>query len=351
MPATNRSAISRRAMTDRVVEWMYQSTEDDVALGDWSQTMEGTPISRHVLSGRVHSIDETLGQLAESEPTGPRPWGGTGRRIDYGVYRGNAQFVEGTNEFGLGDHTAVQYVLEWGTDSEATYHWPRFRSITMAGEALEESEVAEKFNRAFDRREFMRQLEEPNIDKAWAMLSDAAEDALCRDERGARRGRRRRPHQREGAGHRQVQNNDIAQGQFHRLLWQVDEHAKRPTPELEASIARRILAQRDRYPSWAENASSIDDLRKAILKTMEDYEAVKKRQRMENWRDTMAASSRERRRWVMKGEYLGIGKATESPHPAARAKRMYDKFCPIMHSDPMGSHLATPKGTGGMGPL
>lgn len=39
MPATNRSAISRRAMTDRVVELMYQSTDDVVALFDWNHTM------------------------------------------------------------------------------------------------------------------------------------------------------------------------------------------------------------------------------------------------------------------------------------------------------------------------
>ena len=146
-----------------------------LVLGDWNLTQEEGEIAAMIHSGTIHPCDAVAKGLV-LPPTGPVYNGTRRRRIDYGVTLGDlfASSVEQCPELlttSLSDHLAVEYGFDLA--APAALCAPPRRCTYLPERPAQDTEFSLE-----DEQAFHELLEAQDLDGAWAMASDVAENLL-----------------------------------------------------------------------------------------------------------------------------------------------------------------------------
>ena len=126
----------------------------------------------YLASGNICAVDECR-PGEELPPTGPRLRGRRRRRIDFAVQHVQLRAQEVLHFEGPSDHVIVSYTYD--LSAPKLRRGPRRRLLQ---DALDPEVIAAEFAN-WDQGPFDEAIRAGNLDQAWALLSDVAEDLLC----------------------------------------------------------------------------------------------------------------------------------------------------------------------------
>ncbi|CAE7273822.1 unnamed protein product [Symbiodinium necroappetens] len=136
--------------------------------GDMNQVAEEGSLARLAMGGALRLLDD-------ARPTQLRPTNPTRtRRIDFGVADASVFATELWHADGLCDHVSVGYQLDLHSHFEG-FTLPRRAPVEEASP----SEVALRFDRLWQADAFAQALSVGDSNRAWYLLSQTAEQALC----------------------------------------------------------------------------------------------------------------------------------------------------------------------------
>ncbi|OLP28704.1 hypothetical protein AK812_SmicGene48905, partial [Symbiodinium microadriaticum] len=143
-----------------------------IAIGDFNVTQQHPVLLDYLTSGMLVTGDGCC-PGEELPATGPVYRGRRRRRIDYALQHPQLHACELQHLDGPSDHTVVAYGYDFA--APLSRRGPRRRSLR---EDLDMVGIAEALE-AWDPSPYYQALESGDLDHAWTLLSDVAEDLLC----------------------------------------------------------------------------------------------------------------------------------------------------------------------------
>ena len=143
-----------------------------VAIGDYNLTQQNPVLFEYLSSGMLVAGDACC-PGEELPATGPVHRGRRRRRIDFALSHPQLHTCEVRHHEGPSDHVVVSYGFDFA--APRLRKGPRRRT---PGADLNPARLAVAFD-SWDTAPLNQALEAGEVDRAWALLSDAAEDLLC----------------------------------------------------------------------------------------------------------------------------------------------------------------------------
>ena len=140
-----------------------------LAFTDWNRTPEEEPALAPLRSGQLHLADAVGGLEAQVTPT---RLGQAARHIDNALHSMRIVPIARSQERGVADHTLIAYDFQVG-ELEPFYQVAPRRQLQVNEEVEDQT-----LNSAFDADLYDRLLSQDQIQEAWNMLSDCAEELL-----------------------------------------------------------------------------------------------------------------------------------------------------------------------------
>ena len=281
-----------------------------LALGDFNMEVEDPALAPILASGAVHCLDQYFPELPEATRRDGH------RRIDFGLAHPALVAVQRVQsvdvDFGISDHDLVAYGFEVGDFGVGSYkpHRPSF--LDSSGRS--ELHVGERERRPFPDCDHALQLavrcllDQGEVDEAWTLLSDFAEDQLCSDfGRGVcRRSSHWRPTTLSKCSKSAVAPESvhlIRLRRFHRRLLHLGRHPHeaqlRARTQRDAAHFRATLSAASVHhcglPSCPDQLAELAAVVASIIKNEED---VVRDHRIKAWKARMRLAPDKQRTWV-----------------------------------------------------
>jgi len=184
------SVPDKRQYMQKVMEFAVQHDADMAVIGDFNVTLSEEPLVELIQGGQL-DMHDTLDE--EAEPTRRNADGPVGRHIDFMLTHGNVEVIDRRVvdvpfESKLGsDHQMVAYAV--GLDSlTGIYRWPKKKHLR--GEIQSTEEDFEDCWMGAKQDAFRQHLSNKEVQPAWQMLSDIAEEMLQEEGEEAKGGNR-----------------------------------------------------------------------------------------------------------------------------------------------------------------
>ena len=179
------------AATDVLIRELLQAIDrfggTFLLIGDYNTTQHSGAVSHAIRQGQVHALDDA--SLEAQLPTNPLRT----RRIDFGLSHRRLWADDIFNfETCFSDHKVVGYKLAVTLRSEV-FRPPKFVAISSCSEEC----VRSKFEQLWQPQAFCTLLDRQDVDAAWALLSNLAEEAMAAEPAGARRSEAWQPSRQE----------------------------------------------------------------------------------------------------------------------------------------------------------
>ena len=306
-----------------LLELAGSSGEDTLALGDWNRTPEEEPALAPLRSGQLHLADAVDGPEARVTPTRLGP---AARHIDYALHSMRVVPLARSQERGVADHALIAYDFKVGA-LKPFYQVAPPRKLQMN----QEVEV-QAWDAAFDLVTYHQLLSQDQIQEAWNMLSDSAEQLLV-PKPGRKRSAIPKPVQ---VAQRPVQADrlqSILERRLRRTQRRVLESQKPQAPlSLADKISRDLVYFQKHFPELSELTPHAPQLANAIEDCIAKESAASSEARLHKWRQRMEEDEASLIRWVK-----GADKTTESathdmtisPHPQAKAEHFAQHWSQI----------------------
>lgn len=283
----------RNAFVSEVLDVLLMAGGDFIALGDWNCLESDLgELSWRLANGHVHSLDASFAELPERT----RP-AGRGR-IDFAVGSARVHAVRRVQCATTSDHDLVMYTLPFDVSAEAFLLPPRRRLASAATAPL-----VVKVEALWERLRVPEALE-GDLDDAWKVLSDVAEEALGEDDgidlAQVRRSAAWNPVRRRTTHKAATAALPVRVRRLLRLQRAVAEAQRRPTDaRLAEAIGRRAASLAALFPELGAPrlgtlqafAEHLGEVLRAVLREVD----VKATQR---WQAGMAESVPSQRRWI-----------------------------------------------------
>ena len=225
-----------------------------LVLGDFNTTQQTGAVNFALRQGHLRALDEA--SLEAQVPTNPLRT----RRIDYGLSHRRLWANDVFNfETCFSDHKVVGYQLDVTLRTEI-FRPPKFALLSSCSA----DSVQSKFEQLWNPDAFNSLLEQQNVDAAWTMLSDLAEQAMLEEQGEIRRSELWQPCRQEArsqvissAGH-----ESFTVRALRRLVNQLSQLKARPSdPFLRRRIGRGLRQLRSKFQSLPYiSLDSIEDV-------------------------------------------------------------------------------------------
>ena len=163
MPARDR--VQGNSVAAEVVQWARNTGEEFVLLGDWNRPEDTYPLAGYLAKGTVWTMD---GEQLWRDGTFRRA-GKLTTHIDYGLASPRLLVDGRTQHLGVADHDLVTYQLRAFPEEDS-------RRL-VAAEPADWDTIWTHFAADFDEAVI-----NSDLDQAWQLLSQAAEDAMADQE-------------------------------------------------------------------------------------------------------------------------------------------------------------------------
>ena len=293
------------AATDVLIRELLQAIDrfggTFLLIGDYNTTQHSGAVSHAIRQGQVHALDDA--SLEAQLPTNPLRT----RRIDFGLSHRRLWADDIFNfETCFSDHKVVGYKLAVTLRSEV-FRPPKFVAISSCSEEC----VRSKFEQLWQPQAFCTLLDRQDVDAAWALLSNLAEEAMAAEPAGARRSEAWQPSRQEArpqvvssAGHESFTTRALR-----RLVNQLSQLKAKPSdPFLRRRIGRGLRQLRSKFQDLPYiNLDSIEDVWEWATSLLQQVTDQEKQAAIARWqarqRDDQVATSA----WVKR-------KADEATH-------------------------------------
>eukprot|EP00439_Symbiodinium_sp_Y106_P029745 s6446_g3.t1 len=260
-------------------------------LGDFNALLSDLEGSGLLDSGVVMPMDLPFGHDLQGTRRG------SARRIDFGLCSNHVFPVSLQHSDGVADHYGVLYALD------LTLDFDRYRSPCRR-ELRDDSyeTVASRFDSCWSGELFRQALREGNVDSAWTLLSDAAEQALavggCQG--GAvSRSQRWQPVQNR-ALHRAAKSfESVRLSRLRRLYRRVVQSVKQPHDvALRQRCLRDLVTLKRCTPSLPLACTPSVALAEAVQQVVLEVEVEEKQARLKAWKSELRGSEARQVAWV-----------------------------------------------------
>ena len=169
MPARDR--VQGNSVAAEVVQWARNTGEEFVLLGDWNRPEDTYPLAGYLAKGTVWTMD---GEQLRRDGTFRRA-GKLTTHSDYGLASPRLLVDGRTQHLGVADHDLVTYQLRAFPEEDSRRWQPQRRLV--AAEPADWDTIWTHFAADFDEAVI-----NSDLDQAWQLLSQAAEDAMADQE-------------------------------------------------------------------------------------------------------------------------------------------------------------------------
>jgi ribonuclease HI len=306
----------READAHALMHYMAECREDVVVLGDFNMTVREQPLGGFIANGTVRELDD----WAAAPLRGTRA---TGRQIDYGLFRGDVTPSGRCQIQGPADHDCVMYDLELQGEVTGKRVWPKRRQLDLS---LDDAEVERRYLAEWrDRAEAYRvALKASDVDLAWRLLSDAAEEALSAENgSGDRRSKVLQPRLTALVSTKAEAYQSLQERQVRRLHRQLVEWSMRPTEALKSAIGRKIRVLSESFPALRVGTASWQEVgfEEIVRQLVNDLAEQSKKLGVQQWKERMATDLAAKTRWIMREAVATTVEVGEEPHPQLQAAK------------------------------
>ncbi|CAE7631163.1 LINE-1 retrotransposable element ORF2 protein [Symbiodinium microadriaticum] len=265
-----------------------------VALGDYN--LEESDLFHVFATGCASSMDEPFKHGAPLPPTRHD----ARRRIDFGI----AAWVHPTSVFhreGVSDHLLVGYIVDGGCALQGHCGPKRAPVCTEADRST--AEVGRLWHAQWCIADFQAYLAKHCVDKAWTLLSNTAEAALCSPSPGATRRSADWTPRVAATGHRAMLSPEtVALRRLRRLERRLRQLQKEPCNRgLYKHVGRDMYDLARTFPELGGHLDPFGAVCSELVR-----ELISKRETQEHtewlarWQTRLKSSEASRRRWVQR---------------------------------------------------
>ena len=231
MPARDR--VQGNSVAAEVVQWARNTGEEFVLLGDWNRPEDTYPLAGYLAKGTVWTMDG--GQLRRDGTF--RRAGKLTTHIDYGLASPGLLVDGRTQHLGVADHDLVTYQLRAFPEEDSRRWQPQRRLV--AAEPADWDTIWTHFAADFDEAVI-----NSDLDQAWQLLSQAAEDAMADQEgRPARpRALPGRPVVQERHQTRTKELQTLLERRLRRVARRASEATKNGNERLREKLTRDLIS-------------------------------------------------------------------------------------------------------------
>lgn len=327
-----RAAAERSYMVHDLAEWTANDNEDAMVIGDWNVEQKEYPVSEYLAKGIWRSADEEAGLPVENcgreHATGPTRT----TRIDYAVVTPGVRVLRRHMLDGVGDHAAISYEV-WGGKEPIPCRWPRRRSINAN---TTDDEVERRFNDHWTdvAIRFEHACEDGDVDEAWRIWSDTAEDALTDpDARGHRRSKIMRPREEAQARHREVAIESLRTRQLLRVKRRVDEWKRSRDQQLADRIGVCAAALAKAFPKLGK-AKNVWEVEEAVREHLQREADRTRTASVAAWQEKLSHDVRAKRAWVKRRITENVLGDHGEAHPARAAAHLAEQLKKVWYDHP-----------------
>ena len=276
-----------RRLSDQLFSAVACAGEDAIFIGDWNATPEEEPAVGPLRSGGFHLADDVADPFQRQQPTRTN-----GRHIDYALHTSNLFPRDREQVAGPADHHLVVYSFDVFED-EPVFKVAPPRKL-LAKEPVQ-SDVREQ---AFPQEAFDQALHLRQVQRAWDLLSDAAE-SLLKPEPGRKRSVIPRPTVPPKAPVKQDALQSMLERRLRRLHRRICEFQKGNAPwSLLRNIRDDIASLQNRCPELSEFRDVNEDLERAVVTCIQKEMEAAKQGRLDCWQASMDEDDQALIRWV-----------------------------------------------------
>ena len=312
-------------LTEKIIDWVANTGEDYVILGDWNREQKQQPLCGMIAAGAVNALD--------TDPS----FGGvgthrlecgtyTGRVIDYGISSMGVSASARMQCLGPADHDLVAYDIPL-KGTRRGWKWQPRRKLHKDVEL----NWAEVWGEAAEYG-FQDYVREGNAEMAWRLLSDTVENAFASDDRRAKpRGVPGKPVLTEAHAIAPPTVQTLKERKLRRAarrLMAVIHQERRgdgDTGPAKTKLQRYIQHIVDAYPDLSDLAHFQGEEQLAFLQyAAEAEEERSNKARLEGWKDKVKADVPRLARWIkasVADKPSSMDNFAEDPDPQAKADR------------------------------
>ena len=326
LPANNQG--DAQTMAETLLAEAATRGEQRMLIGDWNLTPFQEPIQTVHRNGALHLADDLLGPALLNTTTRSSQ---AGRFIDFALCSSPlAPTARGQVVADISDHDLVWYDLDFQGDFEPSLCSPPKRRL-QATHAVQ----PEQWEQIFPKEVFQRHVREQNVEKAWQVLSDSAENAL---QAGTGPGRTwvGPPVQQQMPPVKVEALQTVRERRLRRFHRRLQESIRQPhCHELSARVWRTWIGIRDWHPELGSlTFSDPSDLQAVSVCIAREKDAATSR-RIAQWQQRMENSEAATIRWVKRDVDEEVYDADAPVHPQLKVEHLQRKWSDVWNPQDM----------------
>ena len=311
-----------------VFSFLASTGEECVLLGDYNLTAQHAPLSEVRALGTWRLADEVVLGDCVMPPTRRDKHGQPcGRCVDFALSTVGLPALARQQNRGPADHDLVSYDFSFARDLRSVPRAPGRLPLASTVEAVS----VESWNECWApcSEAFAEALQQGDLDHAWTLLSDAAEDLLLDPERpaggAARRSMVLEPKPRPPQSTKAPTVQTHKERSLRRLARRATELSRSPDSPDAAVLQRKLRAS-----AAALGLSFHGDLPRLVAEALEAAAALEASSvafRVANWHKSLQSDSRRMRQWIQRVPAADPRPLGDDPvHPLDIASQEHGKW-------------------------